>query len=53
MTRSGRSLWTWTLSARRVAGHEHRLADRFEVVADGVDVERPPEPFGWSRNIVS
>ena len=44
MTWSGRSLWTWTLSARRVAGDEHRLADRLEVVADGVDVERLAGP---------
>ena len=27
------------LERAAVAGHEHRLADRFEVVADGVDVE--------------
>ena len=52
MTRSGRSLWTWTLSARGVAGDEHGLADRLEVAADRVDVERSGRS-AWSRNIVS
>ena len=37
-----------------VAGHEHRLADRLEVVADGVDVERrvdrPPGAGTSSRS---
>ena len=36
-----------------VARDEHRLADRLEVVADGVDVERPSRRAAWSRNIVS
>ena len=39
MTSSGRSLWTWTLTARAVAGDEDRLADRLEVGPDRVDVE--------------
>ena len=35
-----------------VAGDEHALADRLEVVADRVDVERLPG-WAWTRNIVS
>ena len=37
------------LERPRVAGDEDRLADRLEVVADRIDVERLPEPFGWSE----
>ena len=36
-----------------VAGDEDGLADRLEVVADRVDVERAPRRSAWSRNIVS
>ena len=52
MTRSGRSLWTWTLTARAspatstespISSSRSRMASRSSA----------PEPFGWRRNIVS
>ena len=36
---SGCSLWTWILTARVVADHDHGLADRLEPAPDLVDVQ--------------